>query len=154
MLPTPDYDLSKVLQLPIPFIACAKMVAEVVKVAGSISVAIWYQINGLSIVLDYLGEVFRLAISFITCAEMVLRLLRRLALLGLGSGVRYDRRAESMHCWGRHQVIGQLPDALCARLNCRPHRTTPSVRQLRSPLKPRRAFNRLDIFKLTIASET
>lgn len=83
MLPTPDDGLSNVLQLPIPFIACAKMVAEVVKVAGSISVAIWYQINGLLTVLDYLSEVFRLALSFITCAEMVAEIAKAASFIGV-----------------------------------------------------------------------
>ena len=83
MLPTPDDGLSKVLQLLIPFIARAKMVTGVVKVAGSISVAIWYQINGLLTVLDYLTEVFRLAISCITCAEMVAEIAKAASFMGV-----------------------------------------------------------------------
>ena len=82
MLPTPHDRLSKVPQLPITF-TCAKMVAEAVKVAGPISVAIWYQINGLLTVLDYLSEVFRLTISLITCAEMVAEIAKAASLIGV-----------------------------------------------------------------------
>lgn len=62
---------------------CAKMIAEVVKVVGSISVAIWYQINGLLTVLDYLSEVFRLAISFTTRAEMVAEIAKAASFIGV-----------------------------------------------------------------------